>query len=167
MPLRPPNLDDRSFAQLLESAVSRAKQTCPEWTDYSAGDPGVVLLELFSFLTETMLFQLNRLPDKAYIEFLRLLGVQLLPPSAARVTLRFARSPASGGELRVHPEHGSPARVAATVRPRSSRPFRRRCCRPGPIPPTSPRCTPIRSRPNCWESAAACRGRRFASPAPV
>ena len=103
MPLRPPNLDDRSFAQLLESAVSRAKQTCPEWTDYSAGDPGVVLLELFSFLTETMLFQLNRLPDKAYVEFLRLLGVQLLPPSAARVTLRFARSPASGGELRVPP----------------------------------------------------------------
>ena len=32
----------------------------------------MVLLELFAHLTETMLYRLNRLPEKAYVEFLRL-----------------------------------------------------------------------------------------------
>jgi hypothetical protein len=49
----------------------------------------MVLVEVFAHLTETMLYRLNRLPDKAYVEFLRLLGVRLQPPAAASVRLRF------------------------------------------------------------------------------
>ena len=49
----------------------------------------MVLLEVFAHLTETMLYRLNRLPEKAYVEFLRLLGVRLQPPSAATARLRF------------------------------------------------------------------------------
>lgn len=89
MPLSAPNLDDRSFEQLLEEARRRLRQSCPEWTDLSPSDPGIVLLELFAHLTEVMLYRLNRLPEKAYIEFLRLMGVKLIPPSAASVMLRF------------------------------------------------------------------------------
>jgi hypothetical protein len=63
-----------------------------DWTDLSPGDPGMVLLELYAHLTEVMLYRLNRLPDKAYIEFLRLLGVVQQPPSAAGVDLLFSRS---------------------------------------------------------------------------
>lgn len=92
MPLFSPKLDDRTFDELLEQAKRRAVESCPGWTDFSPGDPGVVLLELFAFLTETMIYRLNRLPEKAYIEFLRLMGVRLHPPTAARVTLRFSRA---------------------------------------------------------------------------
>src|SRR3990172_8653112 len=92
MPLPLPNLDDRDFRQLVAEARQRILQSCPEWTDLSASDPGVVLLELFAYLTDTMLYRLNRLPEKAYIAFLRLLGVSLLPPAAASATLRFRRS---------------------------------------------------------------------------
>lgn len=92
MPLPSPDLDDRDFSQLVEEAVLRVRQSCPEWTDLSAGDPGMVLLELFAHLTETMIYRLNRLPEKAYVEFLNLIGVRLQPPSAAVVTLRFSRS---------------------------------------------------------------------------
>ncbi len=89
MPLPTPQLDDRDFRKLLEEATSRLEQMCPEWTDTSPSDPGMVLLELFAHLTETMIYRLNRVPDKAFVEFLRLLGVTLRPPAAASVRLRF------------------------------------------------------------------------------
>jgi hypothetical protein len=97
MPLPSPNLDDRSFQQLLEEARNRIARRSPEWTDLSPHDPGMVLLEVFAHLTETMLYRLNRLPEKAYVEFLRLLGVRLQTPSAATVRLRFSLArPATG-----------------------------------------------------------------------
>src|SRR6478672_10374981 len=92
MPLPLPNLDDRDFDQLVAEATQRIRQSNAAWDDLSPSDPGMVLLELFAFLTDTMIYRLNRLPHKAYVEFLRLLGVVMLPPSAARVTLRFTRT---------------------------------------------------------------------------
>ncbi len=58
----------------------------------SFGDPGMVILELFAFLTETMIYRLNRIPEKAYVEFFRLIGVKLTPPVAASVNLSFKLS---------------------------------------------------------------------------
>jgi len=89
MGLVSPKLDDRSFAQLVEAARSRIATTCPEWTDLSVSDPGMALIEVFAFISETIIYRLNRVPEKAYIEFLRLLGVNLLPPEAAGVKLLF------------------------------------------------------------------------------
>ena len=90
MPLAPPNLDDRDFEHLLQDAKSRIAQKCPQWTDRSESDPGMVLLELFAYLTDTMIYRLNRLPTKAYVEFLRLMGVRVQPPAAASVNLVFS-----------------------------------------------------------------------------
>ncbi len=92
MPLPSPNLDDRDFRQLVEEARSQIARSCPGWTDLSPGDPGVVLLEVFAYLTDTMIYRLNQLPEKAFVEFLRLIGVRLQPPAAAAVTLRFSRA---------------------------------------------------------------------------
>ncbi len=94
MPLKAPNLDDRDFYQLVEEAKRIIANKCPQWTDLSPGDPGIVILELFAHLTETMIYRLNRLPEKAYVEFLRLIGVKLGPPEAASVKLRFSLSKA-------------------------------------------------------------------------
>ena len=94
MTLKSPNLDDRTFDQLLEEATRIIRTKCPQWTDLSAGDPGMVILELFAHLTETMIYRLNRIPEKAYVEFLRLIGVKLTPPVAASVTLTFKISSA-------------------------------------------------------------------------
>lgn len=90
MPILAPNLDDRTFADLLAEARQRIRRECPAWTDLSPSDPGVTLLEAFAYLTEQMVYRLNRLPEKAYIEFLRLIGVRLQPPAAAAATLRFS-----------------------------------------------------------------------------
>jgi hypothetical protein len=94
MRLKSPNLDDRDFHQLMEEAKRIIVNKCPQWTDLSPGDPGIVILELFAYLTETMIYRLNRLPEKAYVEFLRLIGVKLGPPTAASAKLRFTLSKA-------------------------------------------------------------------------
>jgi predicted phage baseplate assembly protein len=90
MAIPSPNLDDLRFQQdLVDEARKRIIQYCPEWTDYNLSDPGITLIELFAWMTEQMLYRLNRVPDKNYIHFLNMLGVQLLSPSPARTTLTF------------------------------------------------------------------------------
>jgi hypothetical protein len=101
MALKSINLDNRTFQQLVDAAMERARKTCPEWTDMSAGDPGRVLVELFAFITENMLYRLNRLPEKAYIEFLDLLGVRIQPPAAAVVGLEFTRKTPGDSPLEI------------------------------------------------------------------
>ncbi len=101
MSLTPPNLDDRTFEQLLEDCKRRIPALCPTWTDLGESDPGIVLLQLFSYLTETMIYRLNRLPEKAYIEFLNLLGVRLEPPQSAIATLRFSVETAAPGDIEI------------------------------------------------------------------
>jgi len=64
MPFQSPNLDDRDFNHWLKREASH-RARCPQWTDLSPGDPGIVLLEVFAYLTETMIYRLNRLPEKA------------------------------------------------------------------------------------------------------
>jgi hypothetical protein len=90
MPLPSPRLDDRTFEQLTADAAQFIARNCPAWTDRSPHDPGMVLLEAFAYLTEVLLYRVNRLPEKAYVEFLRLLGVRISPPSAARTMLSFS-----------------------------------------------------------------------------
>src|ERR1044072_5297462 len=90
MSLRAPNLDNRSFDQMVEESKNRIRELCPQWTDTSPSDPGIILLELFAYLNEAMIYRLNRLPEKAYVEFLRLIGVTVSAPSAAVVNLKFS-----------------------------------------------------------------------------
>src|SRR3989442_4637158 len=101
MRLKSPNLDDRDFHQLVEEARQIIVNKCPQWTDLTPGDPGIVILEVFAHLTETMIYRLNRLPEKAYVEFLRLIGVKLNPPVAASAKLRFTLSKAQDKPLEI------------------------------------------------------------------
>ena len=95
MPLPFPDLDDRDFSELLAQAQEQiSKNLNTDWTDLSPGDPGLVLLEAFAYLTDQMIYRLNRLPPKVYIAFLHLLGVTLDPPTAARVELAVWQSSA-------------------------------------------------------------------------
>src|SRR5215211_2691003 len=89
MPLPAPNLDDRRFQQLVDEAKRMVQQRCPEWTDHNVSDPGVTLIETFAWMTDLLLYRLNRVPDRHYVKFLELLGVHLFPPTAARAEVTF------------------------------------------------------------------------------
>ncbi|UCC85686.1 MAG: putative baseplate assembly protein [Anaerolineales bacterium] len=90
MSLPAPNLDDLRFQRdLVDEARRRIIRYCPEWTDYNLSDPGITLIELFAWMTELLVYRLNRVPEKTYIKFMELLGIQLQPASSARTELTF------------------------------------------------------------------------------
>lgn len=83
------NLDDRSFQELVSEARMRIARSCPEWTEHNVSDPGITLIELFAWMTDMLVYRLNRVPDKIHLALLELLGIQLAPPEAAETTVRF------------------------------------------------------------------------------
>ena len=89
MALPVPNLDDRRFQDLVDDAKRLVQQRCPEWTDHNVSDPGVTLIELFAWMTDQVVYRLNRVPDRNYVKFLELIGVSLYPPTAARTAVTF------------------------------------------------------------------------------
>ncbi len=90
MPIQLPNLDDRRYQQLLDESLARIPVHTPEWTNFSQqGDPGVTLLQLFAFLTESLLYRCNQIPERNRRKFLQLLGVPLNPASSARGLVTF------------------------------------------------------------------------------
>ncbi len=100
MPLPVPNLDDRRFQDILDEARRKIPLYCPEWTDHNLSDPGITLLELFAWMTDLLLYRLNRVPDKNYVKFLELMGVRLLPAVPAKADLTFRlTAPAVEGRL--------------------------------------------------------------------
>jgi hypothetical protein len=95
MPLPHITLDDRKYQDLLDEALRRIPVHTPDWTNFNKSDPGVTLLELFAFLTETLLYRVNRIPDRNRRKFLSLLGIPLKAASSARglVTFQNERGP--------------------------------------------------------------------------
>ena len=84
-----PTLDDRRFQQLVDDAKRMVQRTCPEWTDHNISDPGVTLIEAFAFMTDQLMYRLNRVPDRLYVKFLDLIGLRMIPASPARVPVTF------------------------------------------------------------------------------
>lgn len=103
MSLPAPNLDDRRFQDLVDDAKRLVQQRCPEWTDHNVSDPGVTLIELFAWMTDQLVYRLNRVPDRVYVKFLELIGVRLFPPTSARAEVTFWLSAPQAGTVRVPP----------------------------------------------------------------
>jgi Baseplate J-like protein len=101
MSLPVPNLDDRSWKQIVDEAVRLIPRYCPEWTNHNTSDPGVTLLELYAWMTEMVIYRLNKVPEKNFLTFLDLIGVRLKPPEPARVVLELTPSEGAEGELTV------------------------------------------------------------------
>lgn len=73
MTLPLPNLDDLTYADLVEEAISQIPVEYPEWTDHNPTDTGIILIELLAWLSEMTLYRVNQIPDDNYASFLNLL----------------------------------------------------------------------------------------------
>jgi predicted phage baseplate assembly protein len=89
MPLPAPNLDDRTFQDIVDEAKRLIPRYCPEWTNHNVSDPGVALIELFAWMSEMVLFRVNQVPERLYLHFLNMVGIEPFPPSVARADLTF------------------------------------------------------------------------------
>ncbi|MDN5778928.1 MAG: hypothetical protein L0H96_18705, partial [Humibacillus sp.] len=80
----PPDLDDRTWQDLVDEMRALIPRYAPGWTDHNPSDLGITLLELFAWLAEGVVYRLNQVPDKNYIAFLNLLGITRDPPTPPR-----------------------------------------------------------------------------------
>ena len=94
MPVVPVELDAERYDELTTELVSRVLAHNPEWTDVNAGDPGVPLVELLAFLSDSLLTRdanplLRRVlsPPRARERA----SVRLAPLEPARAVLRICR----------------------------------------------------------------------------
>ncbi|HEX8921574.1 MAG TPA: baseplate J/gp47 family protein [Pyrinomonadaceae bacterium] len=85
MPIKLPNLDDRTFADLVQEAQALIPVYSPEWTNHNESDPGITLIELFAYLTEMLMYRLNRVTDANVSAFLKLIdGIERIPSTRNR-----------------------------------------------------------------------------------
>ncbi len=89
MPLQIPKIDDRRYQDLLDEALNRIPVHNPEWTNFNRSDPGVTLIELFAFMTESLLYRANLIPERNRLKFLQLLGIPLNSATSARGIVTF------------------------------------------------------------------------------
>ena len=82
-------LDDREYDDIKAEAISNIIAHSPEWTNHNSSDPGITLIELFSAMSEMILYRLNQVPFKSYLAFLDLLGVKQRLPIPSRALVRF------------------------------------------------------------------------------
>jgi baseplate J-like protein len=88
----PPNLDDRTWQDLVDEARALIPRYAPKWTDHNPSDLGISLIELFAWLAEGIIYRLNQTPEKNYVAFLNLLGITRDPPTPAHTYLTFSSS---------------------------------------------------------------------------
>src|SRR3569833_2645797 len=87
MPIESPQLDDLSYRPLFEQLRRQIPIYAPDWTNLNESDPGITLLQLFAHLGEQIGYRLNRLPDKVFVEMMKLVGITLAPADAARTVI--------------------------------------------------------------------------------
>jgi predicted phage baseplate assembly protein len=87
MPLQVPNLDDRRWTDLVDEARALIPRVAPRWTDHNVHDPGITFIELFAWLAEMQIYQLNRVGQQHREAFGRLANVRRLPRTPARVEI--------------------------------------------------------------------------------
>ncbi len=90
MGLPVPNLDDKTFDQIVEDARLLISRFAPQWTDHNVHDPGITFIELFSWIAEMQHYQLNRITDDHKRAYLKLIGFCPHDRSPAKVDITFA-----------------------------------------------------------------------------
>ncbi|HMH54009.1 MAG TPA: phage tail protein [Candidatus Acidoferrum sp.] len=73
MPLNVPNLDDRTYGDLVEEALAMLPRYAPGWTDHNPSDPGITIIELLAYFAEHFIYRLNRVTTETRLRFLQLL----------------------------------------------------------------------------------------------
>jgi hypothetical protein len=96
-PQRLTDYTNRDYSSLLASLLDLADLKLPEWTDRSENDLGRLLLEMFAYVGDVLLYYQDRIANEAFlataverrsvIDLLSLIGYTLATPAAASARL--------------------------------------------------------------------------------
>ena len=84
MPLPITLLDDRRFDDLVKEARQRLVSQLPDLQQVVEGDPLYALTDLMAWMTETIIYRANLIPERQRLAFLNLLQIPMRPAIAAR-----------------------------------------------------------------------------------
>jgi hypothetical protein len=100
-----PSIDytDKDYLSLRRALLQFAQYRLPEWNDRSAADFGVLMVDLFAYVGDVVLYYQDRIADQSFLEtaterrsvvnLLRLIGYELPPPVAASAELDLVFAP--------------------------------------------------------------------------
>jgi len=94
---------NKDFASLRQAMLALARYRLPEWTDQSPADLGMVLLDMFAYMGDVILYYQDRIANnlfplpmterRAAQHLLRLIGYEMGPPQAAAADLDLLFNP--------------------------------------------------------------------------
>ncbi|ATW88969.1 putative phage baseplate assembly protein [Halohasta litchfieldiae] len=94
-----PQLDEVTHEELVSRAKTLVSAHSEAWTDFNPHDPGITIIELLAWLTETHSYELDQITDSHRKKYLQLLGVRPTPPQPASVRLDLSTAGGQSGRL--------------------------------------------------------------------
>ncbi|MGG6297740.1 putative baseplate assembly protein [Leptolyngbya sp. AN02str] len=91
MTVQPPPIDQRTYEDIVEQTKTLVERS----SDWDApkppnqADAGLAMIRLFAHLAKQVSDRINQAPEKNFLAFLDLIGIELQPPQPARVPLTF------------------------------------------------------------------------------
>src|SRR6056297_919731 len=96
MSIEIPQLDELTYDELVDRGRRLISSSAVEGTDFNPHDPGITILELLAWLTETHSYEFDRITDAHREKYLRLLGASPRPPRPASVRLDLSADGSTG-----------------------------------------------------------------------
>src|SRR3954466_4572688 len=108
-PTTKPTIDytNKDFQSLRQAMLQLARYRLPEGPHQSPADLGVLLVDLFAYMGDVVLYYQDRIAAESFLhtaverrsvlQLLRLIGYELQPPVAATAELRLVFNPRAGG----------------------------------------------------------------------
>lgn len=125
--LKTRDLDDQTYAEIVEAAEGRLPWLCPVWTDHNSTDPGITILELMAWYKELQQYQMNRVTDLLKWKLLKLAGATPRPAAPARCAVEILPGqPARQAGERLYTREGIPFELEEAVP--AKRPALERVC---------------------------------------
>ena len=84
------NLDKKTFKEILRESKKNIHRFSKEWTDENYHDPGITLLEMFTWLTEMQRYYINRVTTNNHKNFLKMYGVDLKKRNLSNAFISFS-----------------------------------------------------------------------------
>src|SRR5262249_30110352 len=99
---------DKDFDSPRQALRKLAAFRLPEWTDRSAADLGVLLVDLFAYMGDVVSYYQDRIASESFLDtaverrsilnLLRLIGYELAPPAASNAELTLLFNPPASGQ---------------------------------------------------------------------
>ncbi|MES3153138.1 baseplate J/gp47 family protein [Sphingomonas faeni] len=88
---------NKDYQSLRRAMLDLARYRIPEWTDHTPSDVGILLVDMFAYMGDIILYYQDRIASEMFpgtaverrslVQLLRLIGYELAPPAPARADL--------------------------------------------------------------------------------